>query len=227
MTVTDPLPAGLTYQSAAGTGWTCTYASATRLVTCTTPGPLAAGDAAADITLTVKVDLDVGPATITNTANVQSDIADPDLSNNHAEDPTQVTVQADIAIQKTVDTPAPGTPDLAGDQVTFTLQATNTGPSDAANVIVTDPLPRYLDYVSATGLGWTCLAPAQTVICERPSVSPPSRPARRRRPSRSPPGSTPPYPSTRPTPQTPYGTSRRSTCPPLAPSGLKAKPTCR
>jgi large repetitive protein len=169
ITVTDPLPAGLTYQSASGTGWACRYAPGTRLVTCTTPGPLAAGASAPDITLTVGVNPNVGPATIVNTADVDSDIFDPDLSNNHAEDPTQVTVDANIAIQKTLDTRP--TPVLAGTQVTFTLQATNTGPSDAANVIVTDPLPAYLDYVSAAGPGWTCLAVGQTVICRRPALA--------------------------------------------------------
>jgi large repetitive protein len=171
VTVTDPLPTGLTYESATGPGWTCTFASATSLVTCTAPGPLSAGTSEPDITLTVGVDPDVGPATITNTADVQSDIDDPDLSNNSTEDPTQVAVQADIGIEKTIVNPTPPTPAFAGDQATFSLQATNTGPSDAANVIMTDPLPQYLDYISAGGPGWTCVAPGQIVICLRPSVA--------------------------------------------------------
>ncbi len=134
ITVTDPLPAGLTYDSATGTDWTCSYASATRLVTCTAPGPLAARASAPDITLNVTIDPGVGPATIVNPADVQSDTFDPDLSNNHAVDPTQVTVQAAIAIDKTLETP---TPVYAGTEVTFSLQASNAGPSDAAHVVVT------------------------------------------------------------------------------------------
>jgi large repetitive protein len=175
LTVTDPLPAGLTYQSASGSGWTCAFASASQLVTCTSPGPLAATTSAPDITLSVLVDSDVGPATVVNTADVQSDVYDPDLTNNQDEDPTTVTVQADIGIDKTVTTP---TPVAAGNDVTFDLQATNSGPSDAANVIVSDPLPQYLGYVSAVGTGWTCLAPAQTVVCLRPNVAaePPGAP---------------------------------------------------
>jgi large repetitive protein len=147
VTVTDPLPAGLAYQSATGAGWTCSFASSTSLVTCTTPGPLSVDALEPDITLTVRISPDAGPATITNAANVQSDIDDPDLSNNSAEDPTQVTVQADIGVEKTIVTPPPPTPAFAGDQATFSLQATNTGPSDAANVIVTDPLPQFLEFV--------------------------------------------------------------------------------
>lgn len=168
ITVTDPLPPGLTYQSATGTGWTCAYDGTTRLVTCTLPTGLPAGQSPPDITVDVVVDPDAGPATIVNTADVQSDIPDPDLSNNSAQDPTQVTVDADIAIEKTLDTP---TPVLAGDQATFSLQASNSGPSDAAGVVVTDALPTYLSYVSATGPGWACLDVGQTVICERPSVA--------------------------------------------------------
>ena len=94
VTVTDPMPAGMIYQSATGTGWTCSASG--QLVTCTTPGPLAASTSAPDIALTVLVAPNAGPATIVNSVNVQSGIADPDLSNNHADDPTQVTVQADI-----------------------------------------------------------------------------------------------------------------------------------
>src|SRR5262249_18491980 len=72
-------------------------------------------------------------------------------------------------IHKTLDTTP--TPVLAGTQVTFTLQATNTGPSDATSVVVTDPLPDGLIYTSASGPGWTCLAPGGRVICQRPTVA--------------------------------------------------------
>ena len=72
-----------------------------------------------------------------------------------------------MGLTKTLDTPAPV---LAGTEATFTLQATNSGPSDAADVVVTDPLPQYLNYVSATGAGWACSESADTVVCTRPSV---------------------------------------------------------
>ncbi len=40
ITVTDTLGAGLTFVSAAGTGWTCSFSAP--VVTCTRPGPFSA-----------------------------------------------------------------------------------------------------------------------------------------------------------------------------------------
>ena len=47
---------------------------------------------------------------------------------------------------------------LAGTDATFVLSASNAGPSDAANVTVTDTLPANLSFDSYTGTGWTCVA---------------------------------------------------------------------
>ena len=52
VTVTDTLPAGLTFVSGVGTGWSCSAAGQT--VTCTTSTPIPAGGAASPITLTVN-----------------------------------------------------------------------------------------------------------------------------------------------------------------------------
>ena len=96
VTVTDPLPAGLSYVSATGAGWTCANPSGTpsdpQLVTCTLAGGLDAGATAPDITLDVMVAPDAGPSTIVNSATVESDVADPNLDNNSASDPTEVDV---------------------------------------------------------------------------------------------------------------------------------------
>ncbi|NJD88158.1 MAG: DUF11 domain-containing protein, partial [Betaproteobacteria bacterium] len=53
ITVVDNLPAGLSYVSGTGTGWSC--AAAGQVVTCTTSGAIAAGASAPAITLTVAV----------------------------------------------------------------------------------------------------------------------------------------------------------------------------
>ncbi|MEZ5442339.1 MAG: DUF11 domain-containing protein [Lysobacterales bacterium] len=56
-------------------------------------------------------------------------------------------MDADIAVAKTV--AAPAAP-VVGDAVTYTLTASNAGPGDAMNVVVTDTLPANLTYVSNT-----------------------------------------------------------------------------
>jgi uncharacterized repeat protein (TIGR01451 family)/fimbrial isopeptide formation D2 family protein len=62
ITVVDTLPAGLTYVSAAGSGWSCSAAG--QVVTCTTGATIAPGTAAPDITLTVAVAVAAAPSVI-------------------------------------------------------------------------------------------------------------------------------------------------------------------
>jgi len=66
VTVTDTLPAGLTFIVGTGTGWTCSAAGQT--VTCTNPGPIANGSPST-VTLTVSVGVAAVPS-VTNTATV-------------------------------------------------------------------------------------------------------------------------------------------------------------
>ena len=56
ITVTDTLPADLSFVSATGTGWSCSASGQT--VTCTHPGPVPAGGSLPPITLTVQVAAD-------------------------------------------------------------------------------------------------------------------------------------------------------------------------
>ncbi|SOD70698.1 uncharacterized repeat protein (TIGR01451 family)/fimbrial isopeptide formation D2 family protein [Jatrophihabitans sp. GAS493] len=167
VTASDPIPSGMTYDAAnpaTGTGWVCAYGAVTKVVTCTLASGLAAGDTAPDITVNVIVDHANGSGTIVNSASVRSDTDDSDLTNNSDDDPTTIVVDTNVALTKTLET---ATPVLAGSDVTFTLQASNAGPSDARVVVVTDVLPDHLSYVSATGSGWGCVAHGQDVICTR------------------------------------------------------------
>jgi LPXTG-site transpeptidase (sortase) family protein len=110
-------------------------------------GPVAyPGNATLSINATVT-----GTAPVANTATKTAEVQ-PDLVAGNDSASATVTGQAlirpaaDIAITKTVDNP---TPDL-GSNVTFTITATNYGPSNAAGVQVTDLLPAGLTLVSAT-----------------------------------------------------------------------------
>jgi large repetitive protein len=149
VTVTDPLPAGTTFDSALSTQGSC---SGTTTVTCTL-GTLLAG-ASATITLVVHVD-PAAPAgsTLTNTATASSSTADPDPTNNTATATTTVATQADLGVTKIPDQISVVT---AGTDLTYTITATNSGPSDAQDVAVTDTLPAATTFVSVTPSQGTC-----------------------------------------------------------------------
>jgi uncharacterized repeat protein (TIGR01451 family) len=87
ITVTDTLPAGLTYVSGTGTGWSCSATG--QDVTCTHPGPLTNGASLPDINLTVDVAASAAPS-VTNTASVTGTLFDNQPGNSSSSDPTTV-----------------------------------------------------------------------------------------------------------------------------------------
>ncbi|MEA2681695.1 MAG: hypothetical protein QOK05_23, partial [Chloroflexota bacterium] len=144
VTVTDTLPAGLTPTAAAGSGWTCP-APAGQNISCTRNDVLPTGQSYPAITISVNV-LQGAPATVTNTATVAGG-GEINTANDTATDgPATVTSSADIAITKTVSAPNAN----VATNVTFTITATNNGPSNATGVQVGDLLPAGLTFVSAT-----------------------------------------------------------------------------
>jgi uncharacterized repeat protein (TIGR01451 family) len=99
-------------------------------------------------------------STITNTATVTSMTPDPVPSNNSATDLTPVSTSADIAVSKAVNNLTP----YVGDQVTFTITATNNGPSNATGVNITDQIPNgysLVNAVASAGTSWA--APLWTI----------------------------------------------------------------
>ncbi|MAU10680.1 MAG: hypothetical protein CL607_12720 [Anaerolineaceae bacterium] len=103
-------------------------------------GDLAA-NASAILTLTVRVEVPNG--LIVNTVTVTGDQPDPDTSNN--EDQAAIALNGtDLAVTKVVDNDVP----FHGDQIVYTIVASNLGPNDATGVYVDDILPAGLDYVS-------------------------------------------------------------------------------
>jgi uncharacterized repeat protein (TIGR01451 family) len=92
VSVTDTLPAGSTFVSATGTGWTCNNVAG--VVTCTLP-TLAVGPAT-PITLTINAPATNTPATLVNTATVSSSTTDPTPGNNSSTSTVPLLPQANI-----------------------------------------------------------------------------------------------------------------------------------
>ena len=74
---------------------------------------------------------------------------------------------ADLAVTKG------GAPDpiIEGDNLTYTLNVTNSGPSGATNVTLTDPLPTGVTFVSATSAQGSCSNASGTVTCNLGSMA--------------------------------------------------------
>ncbi len=135
--LSDPLPTGVTYVSAAPSQGTYDPVAGTWTV-----GPLGDGNTA---TISVVVTASA-VGTFTNTASVSaSDQIDPDLSNNSASATIETQPVADLAVVKT--TPVPAV--RLGQVVPYTVTLTNNGPDAATNVAVTDIIPAGLSFLSA------------------------------------------------------------------------------
>ena len=143
ITIADTLPTGITLATAVGTNWSCTGTTA---LSCTFTGTLAAS-VSTTLTLNVIVGATATSGTNSATASGGGDPTCPATSRCTGTTPTvPVNASADIALAKLVDNATPN----VGDTVTFTVMASDLGPSDATGVAVTDALPSGLTFQSAT-----------------------------------------------------------------------------
>jgi uncharacterized repeat protein (TIGR01451 family) len=142
--VFDPFPIGLTAT------WTCAGAGGG---TCSAGGSGNINDtvnlpAGASVTYTASGTIDpAATGTLSNTAFATASVTDTNTANNSATDTDTLAPQADLAITKT-DGVTTATP---GGSVTYTITASNAGPSTAIGATVADTLP-----ASLTGT-WTCV----------------------------------------------------------------------
>jgi uncharacterized repeat protein (TIGR01451 family) len=153
--VTDTLPGGTTFKSAAPpSGWSCTKPAVGSggTVTCST-GSMAVS-VVATIKLVVKVDATVKAGTvISNTASVSAQTSDPVSGNNSGTAKTTVAVTADLSVSKSANT----SPAVAGTPLSFTIEVENLGPNIATTVKMTDAMPLSEAFLSVTApAGWSC-----------------------------------------------------------------------
>ena len=161
--VTDNLPAGWTFVSAAGPNWPCTASG--QAVSCTRASfPSGAVD---NITVvaTAPGNATVGPTgTIyTNTATIASGTTDPTPGNNSGSANINVLPDgADLRISKSK-TPNPV---ALGGTLTSTIRVTNNGPRIATGPLRVVELLAGETFVGASGSGWSCDASAApTIVC--------------------------------------------------------------
>jgi len=139
VTITDILPAGLTY-----IGSDPVYSDNTGSVYTWDKALLESGEQF-NITITVEVD-NIASTILNNTVQVSSDTIDLVSENNDAYEETVVGATADLSIVKTDDTD----PVYPGESFNYTIIVTNNGPDVAADVEVTDLMPAELHYLSST-----------------------------------------------------------------------------
>ncbi len=163
-TVYDPVPAALSDVQAETTSGSCLVTGSVNCV----GGPLANGESA-EITITGVLSPDVGAGSaLVNTAQVESATTDPDQTNNTSTASDTVTAVAEVSIEKTF---APDVP-TAGDEVVYTMVATNAGPSAAEDVVITDPLDPATTFVSAETDAGSCEFDGAVVSCDAGSLAP-------------------------------------------------------
>jgi uncharacterized repeat protein (TIGR01451 family) len=140
----DALPAGLVVASPAAASSTC---SAPTTVTATAGGGTIAvkGSLAAEMNY-CTVNVNVTSATAGTYTDGPANISEEIGINPPGPATVQFAENADLQIEKTA-APSPATP---GTDETFTLKVTNKGPNTAANVVVSDPLPAGLTFVSGS-----------------------------------------------------------------------------
>lgn len=164
-TVVDTMPTDIT-----GVTWTCAPASSSP--PSTTSCDLANGSD--DINTTINIDPNediifsatgtVNPAAtgqLSNQASVTppADSADPTPGDN--QDVNELTPEADLRVTKS----AAATIN-AGEDLIYTITVENLGPSNAANVVLSDALPPGLNFISNTG---DCVS---TFPCDLGTLSP-------------------------------------------------------
>ena len=155
VTVTDILPAGLSFVSGTGTGWSCVASGQT--VTCTTSGSILV-NANSVITLTVN------PTSTGNVINSASVVGGGDSTPFISNDvPTTINAAPTPNLVISKSGPTTGT---VGTNYSYTLTVSNTGTlTTTGTVTVTDALPSGLTFVSGSGTGWACSGAGQTVTC--------------------------------------------------------------
>jgi uncharacterized repeat protein (TIGR01451 family) len=165
-TLSDDVPPSLQVKSATVSRGTGSCTANGNAVSCQF-GPMPAGDTR-QVTVVGTATAGAAPS-VTNTATVgpiacaapaETLNCDTDPGNNTSTVVTPVTPVADVRIAKTGDATV-----AAGGDVNYELAASNQGPSDATDVVVTDTLPDGVNNPRATSSQGSCSVSGLVVTC--------------------------------------------------------------
>ncbi len=159
LTVTDTLPAGVTFVSASSTGWACAFNAPT--LSCTSNLPVAAQSSAAPIDVTLTAPSQPGLVAVPAQVSGGGDPTCPADARCQASASIQVA-GPELALTKTI----ANAQLKPGDTASYTLSARNGSSltSTSGAVTVSDTLPTGLTATAAAGAGWTCTL-GQTITC--------------------------------------------------------------
>jgi uncharacterized repeat protein (TIGR01451 family) len=165
VTVSDTLPVGTSFVSLSSpAGWSCTTPAvgAGGTVECSIASLVAS---TASFTLTVATDPGLADGTLlSNTATISSTVFDPNTGDNSDTETTTVNANSNADLSLTLS--ASPDPVIAGGQLSYAATVSNAGPSSAAVVNVSLPLPVGTSFVSGTvASGGSCSETAGTVNC--------------------------------------------------------------
>lgn len=180
--VSDDIPDGIRVISATLNGTPVTIPASASDTTAANPdnivfaiGNLASGASVNTLQIVAAILPGTAAGSLINSAVISTtDVASVETSgaNNSSTTTTTVTVQNDVAVSKT------GQGSIqAGSTMTYTVNVTNSGPSSATNVAVTDVLPTGLTFVSGTSTigstaAGTVSASGQTASVTIPTLNP-------------------------------------------------------
>lgn len=145
-----------TLESGSGAGFQCTLLGSN--LECRASS--LAANAAAQLQLRGRVDTNATGSALSASLAVISAVTDPTVNNNAAQlsialnsdPPPPPPTSADLQLTKTDS----ADPVVFAERYNYTLTVRNAGPAAASGIVIRDPLPAGISFVSATGAGLTC-----------------------------------------------------------------------
>ena len=154
--VTDAVPSGLTFNGGSSSN-ECSLNGSN--VECTVSSLSNGSNQSFTIAFDVEPESPNCGIALSNTATVNSDTNDGNSGNNSSTAQSTITCEGDVTISKS----GPATV-VQGNTVTYTLTASNTGPSSAYTVTALDAIPTGLTFVAGSSHS-DCSVQGSNVVC--------------------------------------------------------------